>query len=425
MMERKAREPEAQPLPIGRTACPLPGAFPTRRATGRHLVLFGAGVERRASLAILRNVAGLRAALSSDFAGTAVPDHLAPGEGVLFERLGAALLLGDPDQARALAQAQGPVLRVVPERGVRANALMTEFVPQADLASQGALLADTAFATWGLQATGALSSSYSGRGVRVAVLDTGIDGDHPDFAGRRIVAQSFVPGLTADDANGHGTFCAGVACGPKAPRDAPRYGIAHGADLFVARVLDDTATGVDGNVLAGIDWAVRHECAVVSMSLGSPVFVGDSYPEVYEQVAARALAAGSLLIAPAGNSSSRPDEISPVDHPANCPSVVAVGAVDRSLTLAPFSNGGLNPGAEVDVVAPGIAISSAAPRPSLYQTASGTSMAAPCVAGIAALLAEANPQARGVALKALLLKTVLALSVPARDAGAGLVQAPQ
>ena len=113
-------------------------------------------------------------------------------------------------------------------------------------------------------------------------------GEHPDFAGRNIVAQSFVPELSAEDANGHGTFCAGVACGPKAPRDAPRYGIAHGAELFVARVLDDTATGVDGNVLAGIDWAVRHECAVVSMSLGSPVFVGDSYPEVYEQVAARA-----------------------------------------------------------------------------------------------------------------------------------------
>ena len=425
MTEKKVREPEAQPLPLGRPARRLSGAHPTPRATARLLVLLGKGVGSAASLAILHNVAGLRLTVSSDFHGAAVPDHLAPGEGVLFERLGAALLLGDPDQARALAQAPDQVLRVVPERRVRSHALMTDSLPQAEPTSPEALLADTAFATWGLQATGTLSSSYSGRGVRVAVLDTGIDRDHPDFAGRSIVAQSFVPELSAEDANGHGTFCAGVACGPRAPRDAPRYGIAHAADLFVARVLDDTATGTDGNVLAGIDWAVRHGCAVVSMSLGSPVFVGDSHPEVYEEVAARALAAGSLLIAPAGNSSSRPDEIAPVDHPANCPSVVAVGAVDRSLALAPFSNGGLNPGADVDVVAPGIAISSAAPRPSLYQTASGTSMAAPYVAGIAALLAEANPRARGAALKALLLKTVLALPAPARDAGAGLVQAPQ
>ena len=374
---------------------------------------------------ILRHAAGMRLALSSDFQGPAAPDHLAPGEGVLFERLGAALLLGDPDQARALAQTQGPLLRVAPERYVHSNVPMPRSNTEPGLTPNAACLADTAFATWGLKATGALSSPYSGRGIRVAILDTGIDREHPDFEGRAIVSQSFVAGLSAHDANGHGTFCAGVACGPAAPRDAPRYGMAHGAELFVARVLDDSATGTDGNVLAGIDWAVRNACAVVSMSLGSPVFVGDSYPEVYEEVAARALAAGCLLIAPAGNASSRPDEIVPVEHPANCPSVVAVGAVDQSLRLAPFSNGGLNPGAEVDVVAPGIAISSAAPRPSLYQTASGTSMAAPYVAGVAALLAEAHPQVRGVALKALLLKTVLALSVPARDAGAGLVQAPQ
>jgi subtilisin len=229
-----------------------------------------------------------------------------------------------------------------------------------------------------------------------------------------------------DDANGHGTFCAGVACGPPQPRDAPRYGIASAAELHVARVLGDDASGTDGNVLAGIDWAVGRGCAVISISLGSPVYLGDGYPEVYEHVAARSLAAGSILIAPAGNESQRPDSIAPVEHPANCPSIVAVGALGQSLEVAPFSNGGLNPnGGEVGLVAPGIAIVSAAPRPDLYQVGSGTSMATPFVAGVAALLAEAHPEVRGAALRALLLEAFRALPAPARDVGAGLVQAPE
>jgi subtilisin family serine protease len=114
-----------------------------------------------------------------------------------------------------------------------------------------------------------------------------------------------------------------------------------------------------------------------------------------------------------------------VEHPANCPSILAVGAVDHSLAVAPFSNGALNPnGGEVDVAAPGIAIFSAAPRPDLYQTGSGTSMAASYVAGIAALFAEADLTARGAALRALLLQACRALSARMRDIGAGLVQAP-
>ncbi|MGB6605340.1 MAG: S8 family serine peptidase, partial [Steroidobacteraceae bacterium] len=210
------------------------------------------------------------------------------------------------------------------------------------------------------------------------------------------------------------------------PRDAPRYGIASAAELHVARVLGDDASGTDGNVLAGIDWAVGRGCAVISISLGSPVYVGDGYPEVYEHVAARSLAAGSLLVAPAGNESQRPDTIAPVEHPANCPSIVAVGALDRSLEVAPFSNGGLNPnGGEVSLVAPGVAIVSAAPRPDLYQVGSGTSMATPFVAGVAALLAEAHPGVRGTALRDLLLEAFRELPAPARDVGAGLVQAPE
>ena len=395
-------------------------ADPGSGHTGRQLVLLREGTGR-AGAEILRNATGLRMGVSSDFDGSVRQTHLAPGEGMLFERLGAALLHGDPDQARALAnRTDAQTLLVEPERYVRARGL----AEGPTIAT--APLADTTLATWGLQATRGLSSRYTGRGIRVAILDTGLDLQHPDFAGRTIVSQSFVTGLPVDDGNGHGTFCAGVACGPQQPAQRPRYGIASGADLYIARVLDDNADGTDGNVLAGIDWAVRNNCAVISISLGSPVAVGDSYPHVYEQVAARALAAGSLLIAPSGNESQRPDTIAPVEHPANCPSILAIGAVDQSFAVAPFSNGGLNPnGGEVNLAAPGIAIFSAAPRPTLYQSASGTSMAAPYAAGIGALLAEANPTARGAALRALLLKSFLALMAPARDVGAGLVQAPQ
>lgn len=394
------------------------------RTTGRHIVLLGAAAVGTCAQ-VLRQKAGVRLALSSDFRDSAAAQHPAPGEGILFESLGAALLLGDPEQARALARAQSPVLRVAPERFVRAHGLMSNGECESPRTAPAAPLSDTAHAAWGLHATGACSCPYTGRGVRVAILDTGLDFEHPDFAGRTVAAQSFIEGHSALDDNGHGTFCAGVACGPQRPSDGPRYGVASAAELFIAKVLDARAGGTDGNILAGIDWAVRNQCAVVSMSLGSPVLLGDSYPQIYEHVAARALASGTLLIAPAGNESSRPDEIAPVEHPANCPSVVAVGAVDQNLEVAPFSNGGLNPGGEVDLVAPGIAIASAAPRPSLYQTASGTSMAAPYVAGIAALLAEAHPEARGARLRALLLQTAQGLAAPARDAGAGLAQAPQ
>jgi len=386
--------------------------------TGRNLVLFK-GRTPRAAVALLHHAAGLRLGVSSDFHGGRL--RITQGEGLLFERLGCALLNDDPDQRRALARhhCEG-ALMLEPERYVRATELT------AAESGGGLRLADTHDATWGLLATRVLSSPYQGRGVRVAILDTGLDLTHPDFAGRAVVSKSFAGGLPVDDGNGHGTLCAGIACGPQRPAQAARYGVAPAADLYIARVLDDDAGGTDGNVLGGIDWAVRHHCAIVSMSIGTPVAVGDSYPRVYEQAAARALAEGTLLIAPAGNSSQRPDSIEPVEHPANCPSILAVAAVDQTLAVAPFSNGGLNPdGGDVALAAPGIAIASASPRPALYQTGSGTSMAAPFVAGIAALIAEADGNARGAALRAALLRALRPLAAPARDVGAGLVQAPQ
>lgn len=389
------------------------------RHTGRYLVVFRSGSVTE-NMALLRRAAGLRLAGSSDFGAACHGFEPACGEGVVLESLGTALVRVDEPQARRLTLAtRCRAFEFMPERYLRGEQV-------ANFERPAGAYGDTAFETWGLTATGVLSSRFSGRGVRVAVLDSGIDAEHPDFAGRCVAMQSFTARPDVADASGHGTFCAGVVAGPQQPRDAPRYGAACGAQLFVAKVLEDDAEGRDGSVLAGIDWAVRNECAVISLSLGTPVYVGDTYSQVYEQAAARALAAGSILIAPAGNASERPDTVAPVDRPANCPSVVSVGALGPDLTVAAFSNGGLNEnGGEINITAPGIGIVSAVPRPALYQAGSGTSTAASLVAGIAALFAEAYPGERGDALRARLLGSARQLPYPVRDVGAGLVQAPQ
>jgi len=342
---------------------------------------------------------------------------------MLFERLGVALVQGDADQTLALRERAGAYdLIVEPERVVRAVGL------RAALDSDGLSRprAVTRLGTsWGLRATGVLASRYGGRGVRLAILDTGLDFGHPDFAERAIVSRAFVAERSVNDRNGHGTCCAGIACGPKRPHCGSRYGIAFGAELYIAKVLDNEATGTDGSVLAGVDWAIRNGCSVISISLGTPVGERDGYSRIYERIASRAVAAGSLLIAPAGNSSQRPERVAPVEHPANCPSVLSVGAVNPNLKLATFSNGVLDPRARgVDVAAPGTAVLSSAPRPALHLVGSGTSIAAAFVAGITALLAEASPGARGAALRALLLKGVRPSAGRAHAARVGIVHAP-
>jgi len=385
------------------------------------LVLFREG-HGRTGAAILRNVSDIRVALSQEQGG-APAVRLAPGEGVLFERLGVALVQGDADQTLALRERAGAYgLIVEPERAVRAARLRVAL----DSDGLGRPRRVRGLGTsWGLRTTGVLASRYGGRGARLAILDTGLDFGHPDFAQRAIVSRAFVADRSVNDRNGHGTCCAGIACGPKRPRGGSRYGIAFGAELYIAKVLDDEATGTDGSVLAGIDWAIRNGCSVISISLGTPVSERDGYSRIYERIASRALAAGSLIIAPAGNSSQRPQRLAPVEHPANCPSVLSVGAVNRNLKLATFSNGVLDPRARgVDVVAPGTALLSSAPRPALHQIGSGTSIAAAFAAGIAALLVEANPGVRGAALRALLIKGVRPSSGRTHAARVGIVHAP-
>ncbi|KAA0253170.1 protease [Acidobacteria bacterium ACD] len=428
---------------------PPPAKAPA--TTGRLLVLFREGLDGF-GVADLRNAAGLRAACSADFAGCrATEDDLGEADAYVLHELGVALVDADPDQARSLAEkasAQGPLLAVEPERAVRALHDDPSHLPEylrgyrdavndlvAQLAAEAApgaldLLGSPALGeseyTWGLQATNVHRSAFSGKGVKVAVLDTGFDLKHPDYPHREIVAESFVPGSKPQDGHGHGTHCIGTACGPKAPYHMPRYGVAHEAGIHAGKVLDDNGGGADGWILAGVNWAISKGCRVVSMSLGAEVSLGQPYSKVFETAAKRGLKKGTLVVAAAGNESERrTGHFAPVGHPANCPSVMAVGALDPKLRVPSFSNRGLDPkGGQVDVAAPGVDVHSSFPMPERYQRLSGTSMATPHVAGIAALLAEANPTATPLEIWTLITQTAKRLPLLATDVGAGLVQAP-
>lgn len=391
--------------------------------TGRYLVLLCKDKPAEAIKALTAttglSIVSSTAGLSEDKRHYTLPDHCA----IVFERIGVALVQCAPDKQQqlgmAVASTDGAILAVEPERRLHAIA------KRKNAKLREATVDDEASLTWGIQETKVAESSYTGKGVRLAVLDTGLDLTHPDFSGRSIVSQSFIEGEEVQDENGHGTHCAGIAAGPAEPSVLPRYGVAGEAELYIGKVLSNEGGGADGSVLEGINWAIENGCQVVSMSLGSTLQEGQAYSQIFEEVAKRALAAGTVIIAAAGNDSRRPDYIAPVSHPANCPSIVAIGAVDSSLQVAAFSSGGLvQGGGEVDVAAPGVAVLSAWPEPERYNTISGTSMATPFVAGIAALHAQAQPDARGNVLLSRVLKGTRRLALPSRDVGAGLIQAP-
>jgi len=479
---RRARRPDERGrynggAGLGGGAPVADGAIPG--TTGRYLVLLREDAIDD-GVKLLAGVTEAQVVSLAAEEGTVEPERLEGAGVVVFDKLGVAVVDTPPERMQALSvteAADNPILAIEPERyvyaltaeaidetvaappapvpvvpapipamdtpiarlpveyllGYRAavDHLVTQLLKGADgaagLVSEAVLAAiDESAITWGLQVTKVPASRFTGRGIRVAVLDTGFDVGHPDFMGRHVVTNSFVAGQSVQDGHGHGTHCIGTACGPKQPGRLPRYGIAYEADIYAGKVLSNQGSGTDQGILAGINWAITNRCAVISMSLGAPVQPGQAYSRVFEAVGRRALAAGTLIVAAAGNDSHRPTlPPAPVGHPANCPSFLAVGALDPQLQVTFFSNGGINPdGGQVDIAAPGLNVRSSWPRPQLYNTISGTSMATPHVAGIAALLAEANPGVRGAALWSLLTRTARRLPLSARDVGAGLVQAP-
>ncbi|MBG0850628.1 S8 family serine peptidase [Streptomyces spinoverrucosus] len=370
-----------------------------------------------------------------------------PDVSVLFDDLAAAVVEVRPEQRHALvttAEGESTILAAEPERLVYASPITapqqapTEFYPayrsdedvvmrtsQAETAAVQGPAWDAQHTTWGLQAIRANISGLTGRGVKIAVLDTGVDTDHPDLAGHLDDTASFIVGETVEDVQGHGTHCIGTAAGPATPQRGPRYSVAIEARVLAGKVLNNSeGEGGDGGILAAIAWAMARGARVISLSLGAPVRQGELFPQTYEILAQRALERGTVIVAAAGNSSRRPGFVAPVERPANCPSILAVGSLDPALKTAASSCGGINgQGGEVNIAAPGRFVHSAAPGGG-YATHSGTSMATPHVAGVLALLAEANGGASAARLKDSLLSSAFPLTHPARDVGVGLLQAP-
>ncbi|HYG82774.1 MAG TPA: S8 family serine peptidase, partial [Pyrinomonadaceae bacterium] len=248
--------------------------------------------------------------------------------------------------------------------------------------------------TWGLRAIGVASAfpPLSGRGIKVAVLDTGLDLDHPDFRNKVIVgtsARSFVSGVSVQDIHGHGTHCAGTVCGPRESVGEIRYGVAPDAELLVGKVFNNAIRpkATDDDILEGITWAEENGARVISMSLGSKRNTGGDFPVLYETIAKRLLnrqANSVLMVAAAGNASDRPHSLVCVENPAACPSIMAVAAIDEGEEVASFSCKRLDDIGAVDVSAPGVAVYSSVTGGG-FEEFDGTSMAAPHVAGLAAL----------------------------------------
>ncbi|MDD2804189.1 MAG: S8 family peptidase [Elusimicrobiales bacterium] len=261
---------------------------------------------------------------------------------------------------------------------------------------------------WGVSRVNAQAAwDYTaGRGVKVAVIDTGMDFNHPDLAPNYKGGYNAVdPAAAPMDDQGHGTHVAGTIAAVKDGKGVA--GVAPAADLYAVKVLDKNGSGQYSWIIAGIEWAIEHRMQVINMSLG-----GGQGNEALRQVMEKAAEAGVTVVCAAGN------DAGPVNYPAKYPQAIAVSASDSADKIASFSSRG----PELAVIAPGVKINSTM-KGGGYGALSGTSMACPHVAGLAAIAigaGAAGPDQVRAALKGA-ASGLPGLTV--NEQGAGLVDA--
>lgn len=231
--------------------------------------------------------------------------------------------------------------------------------------------------SWGVKHIGAgnVHAYNKGSGVKLAIIDTGVDYNHPDLNGNYAGGYDFVNNDTNPfDDNGHGTHVAGIAAAED--DGAGVVGGAPEADIYALKVLDAGGNGYWSDFMAALEWAANNGMQVANMSLGA----SRDAPGVHDAVKA-AYNGGVLLVAAAGNSGNPGGRGNSIEYPARYEEVIAVGATDQNDTRASFSS----TGDQLELAAPGVGITSTIPDGG-YESYSGTSMASPHVAGTAALV---------------------------------------
>jgi subtilisin family serine protease len=274
--------------------------------------------------------------------------------------------------------------------------------------------------SWGVDHIGSYtvhtkSPSYNkGDGIKVCVIDTGINRTHPDLDGNYVTGIDYVnDDDNPMDDNGHGTHVSGTIAAEL--NNAGVVGVAPNADLIVAKVLNSAGSGSYSDVIAGINWCASNGAKVISMSLG-----GSSGSDALKSAVDTAYSKNILVVAAAGNSGNKAGKNDSVIYPARYDSVIAVAATDSNNKRASWSS----TGPKVEISAPGVSVKSTWLGTG-YSTISGTSMATPHVSGVAALIWKSNPNLSSGDVRNILDSTALDLGASGRDNlyGYGLVRA--
>ena len=299
--------------------------------------------------------------------------------------------------------------------------------------------------TWGvthISADTIHDGGNRGAGIKIAIIDSGINYNHPDLNDNYQGGNDFVQGDDDPmDVYGHGTHVAGTACAEDNDNGDPDgpygvVGVAPACALYALRVLDDNGYGDASDLIAALQWALEHDIQVANLSLGWDLNPGDTVREAFDN----ADAAGLVIVAAACNNGNRPGRGDNVCYPALYDSVIAVAAIDDENQRASFSS----TGEQVELAAPGVSVFSTwnddtgyyDPQPvcrtidgvqECYKYGSGTSMASPHVAGTAALILAANLGWTNDQVRAQLRDTANDLGDPGWDPhyGFGLVDAAE